>query len=159
MVALCMSSDLTGNGEEGWMKIVRGILSLVLIASGLIGTQILLTDKWLWSAAPLHAYGLVGFVMVDIVLATVALARTNAAALGAALIAATQFGAMLADGAAGQPAGVPSIAFRGYLLSDSSYLGLLIIQIGILITAIGTLTTPLIYKHGRWKAVLLSRRH
>jgi hypothetical protein len=141
------------------MKIVQDVLSLTLLVSGIVGSQILLTDGWLWSAAPSHAYGLLGFIMVDLFLATAVLVRTSLAAAGAALIAVTQFGAMIADVVSGQPQGVASVAFRSYLLGDTSYLGLLFIQIGILIVAIGALTAPLIHRHGRWKAALLPRRH
>src|SRR4029077_19056041 len=141
------------------MKIVKDALSLTLVVSGIVGSQILLTDGWLWSAAPSHAYGLFGFVIVDLILATAVLLRTSAAAAGAALIAVTQFGAMIADVVSGQPQGVASIAFRSYLLGDTSYLGLLFIQIGILIVAIGALTAPPIHRHRRWKAALLPRRH
>ncbi|SRR5579864_33660 len=141
------------------MKIVQDVLSLTLLVSGLVGVQILLTDGWLWSAAPSHAYGLLGFVIVDLILATAVLVRTSLAAAGAALIAVVQFGAMIADIVLGQPQGVASIAFRSYLLGDTAYLGLLFMQIGILIVAIGALTAPLIHKHGRWKEASLLRRH
>ena len=139
------------------MKIARGILSLALLASALVGIQILVNDRWLWSAAPSHAYGLIGFVAVNVILA-VAVLRIGFASMAAAMMAAVQFGAMLADIVAGQPDGVPSVAFRSYLLSDVSYLGLLAIQIAILSVAIGTLTTRLAHSHGHWTQFLRHQR-
>jgi hypothetical protein len=125
------------------MKIIRDALSLALVASSIIGVQILLNDRWLWSAAPSHAYGLIGFVAIDIVLVVAVLKKVSIGLVGAVIVAATQFGAMVADLAAGQPVGVPSVAFRAYLASDTSYTVLLAIQIAILTVAIGTLTEPL----------------
>src|SRR6266571_1400320 len=136
------------------MKVVRDILSLALVASGLFGIQILLSDKWLWSAAPSHAFGLVGFVLIDLVLVVATLRRIGIAALGATLLASVQFGAMLSDLVAGQPEGVPSIAFRNYLLSDAAYLSLLFIQIAIVIVAIEALATSLFHRHDRVLRVL-----
>jgi hypothetical protein len=136
------------------MRIVRDSLTLSLVVSALVGTQILVSDKWLWSAAPSHAYGLIGFVVIDLTLAVVALWRISPAALGAALISVTQFGAMLADGVVGQPMRVPSIAFNNYLLRDMSYIDLLWVQIFILVIAAGALTVPVIHRHVRWRGRL-----
>jgi hypothetical protein len=139
------------------MRIVRESLILSLVVSALVGTQILVRDKWLWSAAPSHAYGLIGFVVIDLTLAVVALWRISPAALGAALISVTQFGAMLADGVVGQPMGVPSIAFKNYLLKDMSYIDLLLVQIFILVIAAGALTVPVIHRHVRIRGRLPTR--
>src|SRR6266571_4431203 len=136
------------------MKIVRDILSLALVASGLVGIQILLSDKWLWSAAPSHAFGLIGFVLIDLILVVATLRRIGLAALGAAMLATVQFGAMLSDLIAGQPEGVPSVAFRNYLLSDMAYLGLLFIQVAIVIVAVDALATSLFHRHDRVLRVL-----
>lgn len=131
------------------MKIVRDALSLALIASGLLGGEILVNDRWLWSASPSHAYGLVLFVAIDLTLALAAFVRVSLATLGAGLIATTQLGAMLADAALGQPQGVASSAFSTYLLSDMSYVGLLAVQVGILFVAMGAVATTFLHKHGR----------
>ncbi len=136
------------------MKIVQATLSLTLAVSGLLGIQILIDDKWLWAAAPSHAYGLIGFVSIDLILVLVALLRVDLATVGAALMAMAQFAAMLADVIVGQPEGVPSIAFRNYLLGDTAYLGLLFIQIAILSVAILTLTIPVLHRRGRLAAFL-----
>jgi hypothetical protein len=140
------------------MRIVRDSLILSLVVSALVGTQILVSDKWLWSAAPSHAYGLIGFVVIDLTFAILALWRIGPAAIGAAMISVTQFGAMLADNVAGQPMGVPSIAFRNYLFSDMSYIDLLLIQIAIFIIATGALTMPVIRRHFRCKEGFLFQR-
>ena len=136
------------------MKIVQATLSLTLAVSGLLGIQILIDDKWLWAAAPSHAYGLIGFVSIDLILVVVALLRVGLATVGAALMAMAQFAAMLADVIVGQPEGVPSIAFRNYLLGDTAYLGLLFIQIAIFSVAIVTLTIPVLHRRGRLAAFL-----
>ena len=70
-----------------WMKIVQATLSLTLAISGLLGIQILIDDKWLWAAAPSHAYGLIGFVSIDMILVVVALVRVGLATVSAALMA------------------------------------------------------------------------
>jgi len=136
------------------MKVVQVMLSLTLAISGLLGIQILIDDKWLWAAAPSHAYGLIGFVSIDMILLATALIRINLATVSAGLMAAAQFAAMLADVVVGQPEGVPSIAFRNYLLGDTAYLGLLFIQIAILSVATATLTIPLLHRRGRLAAFL-----
>ena len=137
-----------------WMKIVQATLSLTLAISGLLGIQILIDDKWLWAAAPSHAYGLIGFVSIDMILVVAALMRVGLATMSAALMAVAQFAAMLADVVVGQPEGVPSTSFRSYLLGDTAYLGLLFIQIAILSVAIVTLTIPLLHRRGRLAAFL-----
>jgi len=136
------------------MKIVQATLSLTLAISGLLGIQILIDDKWLWAVAPSHAYGLIGFVSIDMILVVVALVRVGLSTVSAALMAVAQFAAMLADVVVGQPEGVPSIAFRNYLLGDAAYLGLLFIQIAILSVAIAGLTIPLLHRHSRLAAFL-----
>ncbi len=142
------------------MRITREVLSITLVISGLLGIQILLNDKWLWSTAPSHAYGLVGFVAIDALL-TLALwnSRFRLAILGATLVSSFQLGAMLADLVSGQPMGVPTIAFRNYLLSDSSYVALLFIQAMILVVAIGAFVLPLLHKRLRLKTLVFARRH
>jgi len=83
-----------------------------------------------------------------------ALMRVGLATVSAALMAVAQFAAMLADVVVGQPEGVPSIAFRNYLLGDAAYLGLLFIQIAILSVAIAGLTITLLHSHSRLAAFL-----
>jgi len=132
------------------MRIVRDIISISLVSSGLIGTQILVTDKWLWAAAPTHAIGLLGFVVIELALGLAIWWRTVAATVGSAFASGAQLVAMLADITIGQPMGVAASAFRIYLLSDISYLILLAFQLALLTIAVAALAPPLIHRHGRW---------
>ena len=111
-------------------------MSISLLSSGLLGTQILLTDKWLWSAAQTHAIGLLGFVVIDLALGLAVWWRTPMATVGGGLASALQLAAMIADMSIGQPMDVAASAFRSYLLNDSSYLLLLFAQVPILTIAI-----------------------
>jgi hypothetical protein len=131
------------------MKVVRDVLSVGLLASGLLGVEILTNDRWLWSAAPSHAYGLIAFVAIDLVVALTLFIRISVATVGAGLIATAQLGAMLVDTTIGQPQGVAMNAFAAYLLSDPSYIGLLVMQAGILLIVMVTLAMSLFHKHRR----------
>jgi hypothetical protein len=132
------------------MKIVRLILSAALATSALAGIEILLTDYWLWSAAPTHAYGLIAFVALDVALILGTWRAVRRAFFGALLIATIQLGSMLGDIITGQPAGTPAAAFRSYLLADTAYLGLLVTQGLIMAIAVGTWALP--HLHGYWLA-------
>jgi hypothetical protein len=132
------------------MRIVRLILSAVLAASALVGIEILLTDYWLWSAAPTHAYGLIAFVALDAALIVGTWRGVRWASFGALLIATVQLVSMLGDIITGQPAGTPAAAFRSYLLADTAYLGLLVTQGLIMAIAVGTWALP--HLHGHWLA-------
>jgi hypothetical protein len=134
------------------MRIVPLTLSTALAASALVGTQILSTDYWLWSAAPTHAYGLVAFVVLDVGLILGMWRGARLTVFGALLTATIQLVAMLGDIISGQPTGTPAAAFRNYLLADTGYLGLLIIQGLILAITIGTWALP--HVHGHWLASL-----
>jgi hypothetical protein len=134
------------------MRIVRLILATALAVSAFIGFQILSTDYWLWSAAPTHAYGLIVFVALDIALIIGTWRATRFAIFGTLLTAIVQFGAMLGDAIAGEPAGLPAAVFRSYLLADTAYLGLIITQGLIMAIAIGTWALP--HMHSHWLASL-----
>lgn len=139
------------------MKVLRDLLALALLASGLLGTQILATDKWLWTAAPTHAYGLLAFVIIDLGLAALATIRMRLTSAVGGILSVAQFGAMLADIVSGQPSGVTAFAFRNYLLSDSAYIGLLTIQIMIVILSTGALGRS--FLQHRLPTILHARRH
>ena len=132
------------------MKIVRDIMSIGFVSSGLLGTQILLTDKWLWSAAPSHAVGLLGFVSIDVALGLAIWWRTLFATVGGGLASGIQLAAMLADIAIGQPTGVVASVFRSYLLNDASYIALLLLQLSIMTIATIAVASPFIHRHARW---------
>ena len=139
-----------------WTKTAQRILSVTLATSGIVGVQILTRDRWLWSVAPTHAYGLILFVAADIALVAGMRSNTGHVTLGAMLIALVQLAAMLGDVLVGQPNGVPSNSFREYLLGDSAFLGLLATQAMILATAVGAMATPLVQRH---RLGLLPRGH
>ncbi len=122
------------------MKTVQTILSTALYTSSILGIQILLMDKWLWDAAPTHAYGLVIFVIVDSVLLATMWKGIVLATIGAALAATAQLAAMLSDVAAGQPSGISASIFMTYLLSNTAFISLLTTQGVILVLALATLT-------------------
>ena len=134
------------------MRIVRLVLSAALATSVTVGILILLTDYWLWSAAPTHAYGLVMFVALDALLILGTLRAIPLAIFGAMLTATVQLIAMVGDVIAGQPAGLPVAVFRNYLLTDSAYLGLLTTQGLIMAIAIATWILP--HTHSHWLASL-----
>jgi hypothetical protein len=137
------------------MRIVRLILSVALTASALIGIEILLTDYWLWSAAPTHAYGLIAFVGLDTALILGISRGVHSAVFGALLTSTIQLVSMLGDIVTGQPAGTPAVAFRSYLLTDTFYLGLLVTQVLIMTIAVGTWALPHLHSHwlASWKTV------
>lgn len=139
------------------MKLLRGTLSTALFASGLVGIQILVTDDWLWYSAPTHAYGLVGFVAIDIFLIAWMWRKTRLAIVGAMATGAVQLIGMLGDLAVGQPEATPSSAFKSYLLADNAFLTLLAIQGVILVLSIGGFVIPLMQHHRLM--ILPTRQH
>jgi len=103
-------------------------LSLALLISGAIGTKILASDTFLWAAAPSHAEGLIGFVVLDVVLAFMVLRVLKLTETGAAILSLVQFAAMAADLTIYTPSGVPAQLFRNYLQGDVLFVVLLAIQ-------------------------------
>jgi len=122
------------------MKTVQTILSTALYTSSILGIQILLMDKWLWDAAPTHAYGLIIFVIVDSFLLAAMWKGIVLATIGAALAATAQLSAMLADVTTGQPSGISASIFKTYLLSNTAFISLLTTQGVILVLALAALT-------------------
>jgi hypothetical protein len=111
------------------MKKILVATSGALSASAAMGVVILLTDGYLWAAAPSHAYGLVAFVIIDLGLAAAIWRATRPAMLGAALLGLVQFTAMTGDVFAGQPAGLSLSLWEKYLLGDIYFVGLLLLQL------------------------------
>jgi hypothetical protein len=87
------------------------------------------------------------FVALDAGLIFGAWRATRLAIIGAVLTATVQLVAMLGDIIAGEPAGLPVAVFRNYLLADTAYLGLLVIQAFILAIAIGNWALPHLHSH------------
>ena len=120
------------------MENIRAVLSGTLLASAATGAGIVLTDQYLWSAAPSHAYGLIGFIAIDAALAFLLLSRKSL--LGTVLsigLGTTQLIAMLADVVAYSTQDVAQQAFRAYLLGNPLFVALLVMQPVILGLAFG----------------------
>ncbi len=130
------------------MKIAQTMLSTALYTSSILGIQILLMDKWLWNAAPTHAYVLIIFVIVDSALLAAMWRKTMLATIGATLASTAQLTAMLGDIAIGQPSGISASVFKSYLLADTAFISLLATQGIILVMATTVLTMPLAHSHG-----------
>lgn len=141
------------------MRIVRDVLSLGLVASSLLGILILTTDRWLWAAAPSHAYGLIGFVIVDLLLAITILEIVSVGTLAAAIASFVQVSVMIGDMLVGQPEGISSTAFRAYLINDPSYIGLLFVKTIIVAIAIASMTKPFLQRHAHLTRSLHGPRH
>lgn len=111
----------------------------MLLVSAAIGTYILLTDSYLWSAAPSHADGLIVFVVLDLGLVAGLFWRPRLAIIGMILLGLVQFGAMGADLFVGASFGASLVGaqsgFQQYLLHDTAFKTLLGVQ--VLIIAVG----------------------
>ncbi len=129
------------------MDMISNAFAVELSGSAFLGFWILKNDQWLWDSAQSHALGLVGFVIVDLVLAVLVVLRRRWSWIGASFAALVQVAAMLSDLANGQPVGVSSSSFRGYLLSDSSFVALLAIQCAILLMGVETVIARLLHQH------------
>ncbi len=128
-------------------SVIRKILSTELVGTGLLGFWILANDRWLWVSAKSHAYGLMGFVIVDLALAFAVARGISWGSKGVLVAALIQVVAMLGDLENGQPFGVSSTAFRGYLLGDGSFLALLAIQSAILFTGLEMGLAGFLHQH------------
>src|SRR5919108_4530538 len=111
------------------MKTVELFLAVGLYTSGILGLEIVLADKWLWTASPAHAFGLVIFIAIDIILLLAIWNGTTLWKIGALIISIIQLGLMLADLIGGHPSGISQDTFRNYLLNDIQFVGLLLVQI------------------------------
>ena len=113
-------------------------LSTGLFLSAALGGNILSTDAFLWVAAPAHAYGLLAFVAMDLILIVALWDRVRYGGtlsvvkyVGVLCIAmaSVQFFAMVGDLSGLQPPlGMSASAFRSYLLSDRYYVRLFALQ-------------------------------
>ncbi len=110
------------------MRFRRAVLSGTLAASAFFGAQIAMSDRFLWVAAPTHAYGLVGFTLFDLALGITLWRKEWLASLLSIFLATTQTLAMLSDLYLYTAPYVPQGAFRSYLLSTMYFIPLLAIQ-------------------------------
>ena len=123
------------------LKTIQALAALVLLVSAAIGAYILATDSYLWAQAPTHAYGLIAFVVLDLVLVAGLWWKPRLSAIGIALLALVQLGAMGADafiGAStfGQTSSGAQSAFQQHLLNDAAFMTLLGIQVVLIIIGI-----------------------
>ncbi|MDA4123813.1 MAG: hypothetical protein OK456_11595 [Thaumarchaeota archaeon] len=78
-------------------KVLRMVLGGCLVLSALLGSYILATDSYLWAEAPLHAYGLIAFVAIDLVAVVGIYVLPRLARVVALLLPAVQLAAMAGD--------------------------------------------------------------
>ena len=119
------------------MANIRAALFGTLLVSASTGAGIVLTDQYLWSTAPSHAYGLMVFIAIDVVLAILLWRKTWLGSVLSVGLATVQTLAMLADVITYSTPDVTQQAFRSYLLSNPPFVMLLIIQPVILGLAFG----------------------
>jgi hypothetical protein len=129
------------------MRKVEQILAVGLYTSSILGIQLLLMDRWLWNASPTHALGLALFVTIDVMLLVGMWRRTQLVIPGALLASLVQLGAMIADLDNGQPSGVSSDSFRAYLLANTGFVSLVVVQAAILIVASMAVTSSFVSGH------------
>jgi len=104
-------------------------LLMALGGSALVGLSIVASDAYLWAAAPTHAYGLIGFMGVDLFLIAALWRGTPHAGTLIILLATAQLLAMGGDlSGLSLPAGIAASGFTSYLLSDPSFVVLLSLQ-------------------------------
>src|SRR5713226_9400798 len=130
--------------EEHTGRTAKTVLTPTLLVSGLIGVWIAANDGWLWAVAPSHAYGLLAFAALDVILALVVIGVPRLAYVGALLVSTTQVVAMAGDALTFTPTGTVQAAFRAYLLGDTAFVALLGIQLAIA----GITATALALPHG-----------
>ena len=129
-------------------RIAQIILTPTLLVSGLIGIWIVASDVWLRAVAPSHAYGLLAFAVLDLVLALVVVAFPRIAYAGALLVAITQVAAMAGDALTFTPIGTVQGAFRAYLLGNMAFLALLGIQLAVAGMTATAIAKPHVGGHG-----------
>lgn len=139
------------------MKPIQIILAVVLLISAAIGAYILATDSYLWSVAPTHAYGLVAFTVVDLVLILGLWVKPRIAIIVAVLLGLVQLAAMSGDVFFGTLTFSSNVttaaAFSKYLLADTAFVTLLGVQ--VVLTVVG-LATFFVYRRARPAAPAMS---
>jgi len=128
--------------EEQAGRIARTVLAPTLLVSGLVGIWIAANDGWLWAVAPSHAYGLLAFAALDVILALVVIVVPRLAYVGALLVSTTQVAAMAGDALTFTPTGTMQAAFRAYLLGDTAFVALLGIQLAVGVIAAAEMAMP-----------------
>jgi hypothetical protein len=131
--------DITVSG-----KVLRIVLGGCLVLSALLGSYILATDSYLWTEAASHAYGLIAFVAIDLVAAAGIYVLPRVTRIVVLLLPAVQLAAMAGDlyTGLGSPGSLVQQAFREYLLNDSAFMVLLVLQAVLVGLAFGHLVQP-----------------
>ena len=131
-------------GYEMGLRLVKTVLAALLLASAVVGAYISATDAYLWTEAPSHAYGLIAFVIVDVIAVGVLYARPRWGRMLALAMPAVEFVAMVGDlyMGLGSPGSEVQASFREYLLNDSAFMVLLVIQAVLVGLALGYLVQP-----------------
>ena len=112
-------------------RIIQTVLASTLLVSGLVGIWIVARDGWLRAVAPSHAYGLLAFAALDVVLALLVMVVPKLGYMGALVVSMTQLVAMAGDALTFTPAGSLQTAFRAYLLGDTAFVALLGVQLAV----------------------------
>jgi hypothetical protein len=123
-------------------RIAQIVLIPTLLVSGLVGVWTVANDGWLRAVAPSHAYGLLAFAALDVVLALVVIVVPRIAYVGAFLISMTQVVAMAGDALTFTPTGTVQAAFRAYLLGNTAFVALLGIQLAVGVIAAAEIAMP-----------------
>lgn len=126
------------------LRALRAALATALTVSAAVGAYISATDAYLWSAAPSHAYGLIVFIGADLVVAVGLYLLPRLGRVAALLIPAVELAAMAGDLYTGlaSPGSSLQAAFRTYLLNDTAFLVLLLLQAVLVGMAFGYLAQP-----------------
>ncbi len=128
--------------EEHAGRTAKTVLTPTLFVAGLVGVWIAANDGWLWAVAPSHAYGLLAFAALDVILALVVIGVPRLAYVGALLVSTTQVVAMAGDALTFTPTGTVQAAFRAYLLADTAFVALLGIQLAVGVIAATEIAMP-----------------
>src|SRR5213592_1454315 len=123
-------------------RLIQIALTPTLLVSGLAGVWIVANDGWLRAVAPSHAYGLLAFAALDVVLALVVMTVPKLGYVGALVVSMTQVVAMAGDALTFAPAGTLQAAFRAYLLGDTAFVALLGIQLAVGVIAAAEIAMP-----------------
>jgi len=134
--------------SEHTRRFAQIILTPTLLVSGLVGVWVFARDGWLRAVAPTHAYGLLAFAVLDLMLALVIVGVPRIAYAGALLVSITQVAAMAGDALTFTPTGTLQAAFRAYLLGDMAFLALLGIQLAVAGMTATAIAMPHVGRHG-----------
>lgn len=117
-------------------RLGRRLLLAALLLSALAGLQIFLTDTDLWEAAPSHAYGLLVFIILDLVATALSVALPKLGLPAAMTWGTVKFFLLLGDILTAKNVGFHSYSqFMEYLFSLWNFDTLLVLQLIIAILA------------------------